>query len=143
LPRELLEIVNRILDEEVRHVVFFANWLAHGRRQPGRGARSSLADSALRGYGRALGRALGASRTAGALPTIRYFPRGVQSILANLTIGTVALTCLTEYEHRMSSVDPELLRPRALAVVARIALVGLYLFDRQLRSITPDSDVRR
>jgi hypothetical protein len=127
LPDEFLSIFDRFLDEEIQHVVFFVNWLAHHQAASGRDAWPFRAATAAWGYGRAIGRLTGSRQGTSAAG---YVPAGTEEILAGLTAARFITACVRENRRRMARIDPELLRPRLLPSLAAAALPLLRVLDR-------------
>jgi rubrerythrin len=127
LPEEFLAVFDRFLDEEIQHVVFFVNWLAHRQVARGRDAWPFRAATAAWGYGRAVGRLAGARQGTG---TMGYLPAGAEEVVAELTAAKFVAACVREYRLRLAQVDPELLRPRLLPSLAATALPVLRFLDR-------------
>jgi hypothetical protein len=121
-PETLLQVMEPIVDEEARHIVFFANWEAYCRISRRRGARIDRFARALRYYARAAHRRLGAARSArGSGFTLS----GTTAVAGPLAARTVLETCLRENARRLAAFDSRLLRPRLLPALARVALRGL------------------
>jgi hypothetical protein len=124
-PKPLLDVVEPILDEEARHIVFFVNWEAYHQCHGGRGHTMQRAARALRYYSRAVRRRFGAVRSsAGAGFTMS----GSSSVTAYLTPKTFLGVCLSENARRLAGFDSGLLRPRFVPTLAGLALRGLRLF---------------
>jgi hypothetical protein len=137
LPDEFLSIFDRFLDEEIQHVVFFVNWLAHHQAARGRDGWPFRAATAAWGYGRAIGRLTGSRQGTGA---VGYVPAGAEEILAGLTAARFISACVRENRRRMAQVDLELLRPRLLPSLAAAALPFLRILDRSSqvdRNVSP------
>jgi hypothetical protein len=126
-PPSLLQAVEPIVDEEARHIVFFANWEAHRQRRRRR-VRVLRFARALRYYGRAARRRLGAFRNASGSG---FTASGGSHIgLAALTPSHFLETCLAENARRLAQLPPELLRPRLMPALARTFLHTLRLNPR-------------
>jgi len=124
-PPSLLQVVEPIVDEEARHIVFFANWEAHRQRRRVRALRFARA---LRYYGRAARRRLGAFQNASGSG---FTASGGSHIgLAALTPAHFLETCLAENARRLARLPPELLRPRLMPALARTFLHTLRLNPR-------------
>jgi hypothetical protein len=110
------------MQEEARHIVFFTNWVAY------RGPHLALVPRARflvrRGLGislQALGRVKTALQLRGA-DTGDDFTMQVPESIGEVTLRTLAETCLREHERRLAGYDPRLLRPRLVPRLARQAL---------------------
>jgi hypothetical protein len=123
-PQSLLQVVEPIVDEEARHIVFFANWEAHRERRRRRVRVLGFA-RAVRYYGRAARRRLRAFRDASGSG---FTASGGNHIgLAALTPAYFLETCLAENARRLARLPPELLRPRLMPALARTFLRTLRL----------------
>ena len=127
-PRALLEVVEPILAEEARHIVFFVNWEAYNRSHTGRRLLAVRAARAIRYYVRAVRRRLGVFRDAGASG---FTAGGAHTVALNLTPERFLQTCLQENARRLAGFPPELLRPRVVPAIARLTLRGLRLAARR------------
>ena len=127
-PKPLLDVVEPIVDEEARHIVFFVNWEAYHQSQRGRGFKILRATRALRYYSRAMRRRLGAFRSA---EGAGFTASGSNSIAVDLTAETFLSICLRENAQRLASFDPRLLRPRLVPTLVSLALRSLRLFRKR------------
>jgi hypothetical protein len=123
-PNRLLDLMEPVVAEEARHVVFFVNWEAY--HQTARRRRSKLLRHARapRHYLRAARRRLGALRSARGSG---FTARGARSVDMALGARDFLETCLQENAARLGSFDPQLLRPRLMPALARMALGALRL----------------
>jgi hypothetical protein len=117
-PPELVALFDPIVQEEARHVLFFANWIAYRRarqsshRRPHDLARCALA-MALQAWTRL--------QTARGVGSDEFMMKGHESIAVDLSPGAFLRRCLEENERRLSPYDPRLLRPRFVPALATIA----------------------
>ncbi len=116
-PRPLLDVVEPIVDEEARHILFFVNWIAYRRarqpwlRRPFDHGRCALA-MAMQVWTR-IQTARGAQDD--------DFMLGVSDSLAlDASPGQVLALCLSEHDRRLAPYDPRLLRPRLVPAIARL-----------------------
>lgn len=132
-PSSLLSAVEPIVDEEARHIVFFANWEAHEQLRRGRGIKVRRFARALRYYVRAVRRRLGVFRGASGSG---FTASGAAHLeLGTLTASSFLEICLRENARRLAPLPPELLRPRLMPALARTALRALQMKPaRALRS---------
>lgn len=121
-PEALLRVIEPIIDEEARHIVFFANWEAYHQIRRQRNAKLVRAARAIRYYVRAVRRRLGAVRSAGGSG---FTASGATAIVSGISARALLATCLEENARRLSAFDRRLLRPRLVPALARIALRGL------------------
>lgn len=118
-PAPLVAVFEPILQEEVRHTVFFANWVEWQAARLGRGAR--LRHRALCGFA-LLHQAWGRAQMARGLEARPHFTvTGHESIDASVSLGELLDLCLVENERRSSLYDTRLLRPRIVPTLARAA----------------------
>ena len=127
-PKLLLDVVEPIVDEEARHIVFFVNWEAYHQSQRGRGLKILRATRALRHYSRAIRLRLGAFHSA---EGAGFTASGSNSIAVNLTAETFLSICLRENAQRLAGFDRKLLRPWLVPTMASLALRSLRLFRRR------------
>ncbi len=130
-PEPLLKVLEPIVQEEARHILFFVNWVAYCRarepwyRRPLHAARCALA-MAIQVWTRlkaGLAVALGGS---GQQDQEDDFMTGVQEALdLSTSPRQVVQTCLRENDSRLRSYDGRLLRPRFVPALARMLAVVL------------------
>ncbi len=119
-PPELVEVFEPVIQEEARHILFFANWLAYENAnrsfvtQPWFAARRAGAIS-LRAYARVK---LALSARTEDVTTKGHAAMGIQISPR----GFVEL-CLAENERRMARYDDRLARPRIMPALARASLL--------------------
>ena len=113
-PRPLVEIFDGVMQEEARHILFFTNWTAYHRlqlpvlRRPWFLVRRTLGLSL---------QALGRVRTALQLRDAEAgddFTMQVPEAIGEVTLRSLAKTCLGENERRLAGYDERLLRPRTV-----------------------------
>jgi hypothetical protein len=121
-PAPLVALFDGVMQEEARHVLFFANWLAYRRlRLPVHLKPWFLL---RRGFGvslQALGRVKTALRLRGA-DEGDDFTMQVPESIGDITAAKLARICLGENERRLAAYDPQLLRPRLVPRLVRLAL---------------------
>lgn len=116
-PRPLLDVMEPVVQEEARHILFFVNWIAYRQahqslleRQADRG-RCALA-MGLQVWTRI--------QTARGAAAEEDFMLGVgESLDLDTSPREVLETCLRENERRLGDFDPRLLRPRFVPSIAR------------------------
>jgi len=121
-PGPLVQRFDGVMQEEARHILFFTNWVAYRRLHLPfhRKARFLV----RRGLGISL-QALGRVRTALQLRGADEgddFTMQVPESIGDVTLRTLAETCLSENERRLAGYDPRLLRPRLVPRLVRQAL---------------------
>jgi hypothetical protein len=118
-------VFDGVMQEEARHILFFSNWAAF------RTGRLPLVQKPWfvlkRGLGVAL-QALGRVRTALDMRDAGAgddFTMQVPDALAggdDVTLTTLARTCMAENARRLAPYDPELLRPRMVPTLVGVTL---------------------
>jgi len=127
LPTELIEVFEPVIQEEARHNLFFANWLAYERARSPLWKRPALSACHLCALASEIVLRVRVSSKIGR----NNFTRKTNQTMG-FDIGTHQLLalCLTENDRRFSRYDNRLLRPQLLA-----RPVGLIerVFSRRLR----------
>ncbi len=119
-PPSLVEIFERVIAEEGRHIIFFSNWAAHG------GANASMVAKPWFSIRRAAALSVQAfNRARTALQVARggeEFGKSDDLVIQakdqlcgdDITLRKFVETCLSENERRMAGFDPRLPRPTLL-----------------------------
>jgi hypothetical protein len=129
-PEEIFTLFDPIIDEEVRHIVFFVNWVNYLQINQGRGAKLLRAGHDIWHYGRALRHLVGVLGSPN--PNNEGFTAIGASVFAeDLTPEKFLSTCLEENTRRMSVFDDRLLRPQFISAIASFALSLLKLLPRR------------
>lgn len=126
LPHALLDVLEPIVQEEVRHILFLVNWVAYKRRQlpallqPWHRLRclASFAGAAYdraRSAGNVAGNVNGASKDG-------FTASGASAIAGDFSVRDFVARCLEENMRRFAPYAPELLRPRVVPAMARAFL---------------------
>ena len=126
LPHALLDVLEPIVQEEVRHILFLVNWVAYKRRQlpallqPWHRLRclASFAGAAYdraRSAGNVAGNVNGASKDG-------FTASGASAIAGDFSVRDFVARCLEENVRRFAPYAPELLRPRVVPTMARTFL---------------------
>jgi hypothetical protein len=130
LPREMLQIFETLMYEETRHIVFFINWMAYTEARRGWLARTALPLTSLHYYLRAVNRMMGLARRGKQLNDGKNFAATqVGMFLDGFNFRSFLEDCYAENGRRMSSFDPELLRPSFLPQLTEVALKALRLWS--------------
>jgi hypothetical protein len=121
-PAPLVARFDGVMQEEARHILFFTNWVAYRRIHLPfhRKARFLV----RRGLGISL-QALGRVKTALQLRDADEgddFTMQVPDTIGEVTLRTLADTCLRENDRRLSGYDARLLRPRLVPRLVRQAI---------------------
>jgi hypothetical protein len=127
-PPELVETFEPVIQEECRHILLFANWLAWHRANLGwwRRIRFELRVAAAWVYIARLRVGLAHSVGTNTKTSQRqnnFTVNGAQAV-ASVEIGFLDLirVCLQENDRRLSGYDPRLCRPTRVPALARFAL---------------------
>ena len=125
-PKGLLDIFEHILFEEARHIVFFINWWRYEEELAGRTNPIARALAALQYHIRAGAHQAQGAQGAAVVPApIDLTGGGSQAILEGVTPQMFIAEALAEERAHMARLDPRLLRPRLVPVLATAALLGL------------------
>jgi hypothetical protein len=124
-PPELVDTFEPVIQEEARHILLFANWLAWQRRRLPwwRRARFELRVAAVwmfLGWER-IGLARGMANDGGVAEDNNFTLTGSRSV-SDVDIGVVSLlaVCLAENDRRFAGYDSRLLRPTTTPAIARL-----------------------
>lgn len=124
LPQEMFAILEILMGEEVRHVLFFVNWMAWHQARHGRGAAPLRSLTSAWYYARAIAALAGV-----ALRNARHQGNGREfsatqaaELMQGFTVVRLLEACLEENRRRLDAYDRGLMRPRLLPALARIAL---------------------
>ena len=122
-PPALLEVVEPIVEEEARHILFFVNWIAYRRaRQPWLQRPFDHGRCALAMALQVMGRI----QTARGAGQDDDFMLGVSDSLAfDASPRQMLALCLREHDRRLAPYDPRLLRPRLVPAIARLLCLVL------------------
>jgi len=122
-PEALVDTFEPVIQEEARHIIFFANWIAWHRRNLGLVARIAfelrvLAVWAFLGWER-IGIARGIDE-AGDVQDANFALTGSSSVAEPVSLGTLLDLCLSENDRRMAGYDQRLLRPVTMPFLVRL-----------------------
>lgn len=130
-PEALFDIFNPILDEEARHIMFFVNWVTYEQINQGRKANWLRGGHAFWHYLRAFQDKLKAFDGSMEDQQEGFTATGASNFMDNLTPDLFLSSCLQENARRMSVFDKNLLQPRLIPKLAKIALRTLRLTSRR------------
>lgn len=131
LPEAMFAILDLLMHEETRHIVFFINYMAWRDRRRGHVALTRTLKSAWF-YGRAAGRLLGMVRRGRESNDGRDFAVTQTGVfLDGFGVRQFVEDCCRENARRMSLFDPRLMQPRLLPAIAALAVRGLRLWDKR------------
>ena len=139
LPESMFTIFDQLMQEETRHIVFFINWMAYRQVQRGWVAQQLRAATSLRFYGRAVRRLVGTIRRGAESNGQDFSATQANLFLDGFSAATFLENCLQENTRRMSGFDAQLLQPRLLPALARVALFGMKLWPQNRRNPTPST----
>jgi hypothetical protein len=137
-PPALVDTFEPVIQEEARHILLFANWLAWHRKRLGILRRIRFELRVIRvwiflaweriGLARDMDAAGGAS--AGQAEPDNNFTLTGSKAVSNVDISPLALMaiCLSENDRRFGGYDPRLLRPTTTPALARLAVRAGRLF---------------
>ena len=119
-PPELVEVFEPVIQEEARHILFFANWLAYENAN-----RSfiNLPWFAARRAGAIWLRAYGRVKLAMSARTEDVTTKGHAAMGIQISPRGFVELCLAENERRMARYDARLARPRIMPALARAGLL--------------------
>jgi hypothetical protein len=124
-PAELVDTFEPVIQEEARHILLFANWLAwHRRRQPI--WRRAWFEARVAAVWLFLGwERVGIARgmdAGGSTPADNNFTLTGSKAVSDIDISVLSLmaVCLEENDRRFAGYDPRLLRPTTTPAIARL-----------------------
>jgi hypothetical protein len=121
-PAPLVARFDGVMQEEARHILFFTNWVAYRRLHlPFHRKAQFLVRRGLGVAVQAIGRARTALQLRGA-DSGDDFTMQVPESIGEVTLRTLAETCLAENERRLAIYDTRLLRPHLVPRLVRQAL---------------------
>jgi hypothetical protein len=131
-PPSLVDTFEPVMQEEGRHILFFANWVAWHRRRLPWWRRLLFAIKTLAvwafliweriGIARGVGGAQAETGATGTPQDNNFTLTGGKSLAAfDLSPAALIEICLAENERRLSGYDPRLLRPNVVPPLMRIA----------------------
>jgi hypothetical protein len=124
-PPELVETFEPVIQEECRHILLFANWLAWHRRtmpwwrRPWFELRVAAVWAFLGGERVQLARGV----SGGGAPDNNFTVTGSKSVSeVDVGVREMMSLCLAENDRRFAGYDPRLLRPTTMPRLVRLAL---------------------
>ncbi|MEN8504957.1 ferritin-like domain-containing protein [Paraburkholderia sp. DD10] len=124
-PESLVETFEPVIQEEARHILFFANWVAWHRRtmplwrRPWHALRVLAIWTVLIWERVAIAKGIDAN---GVVHDSNFLPANSSVIGEALNAREMIELCLAENERRMSGYDARLLRPKLVPALARLVL---------------------
>ena len=124
LPHPLLDVLEPIVQEEVRHILFLVNWVAYKRGQQPALLRPLHRLRCMASFvGAAWDRARSAGNVAGNVGNGAskdgFTASGASAIAGDFSVRAFVARCLDENTRRFAAYAPELLRPRIVPAMAR------------------------
>jgi hypothetical protein len=123
-PAELVDTFEPVIQEEARHILFFANWVAWYRRQLPWWRRVAFEFKVARVWlfliWERIGIAKGLDSNA-EMQDANFTLTGHQQIGLDLNLSQLLDLCLAEDQRRMAGYDKRLLRPTFVPGLARLA----------------------
>ncbi|WP_243048674.1 ferritin-like domain-containing protein [Dyella sp. RRB7] len=122
-PEELVETFEPVMQEEARHILFFANWVAWYRRQLPWWRRPGFELKVMRVWLFLIWERIGIAKgldSQGEMQDANFTLTGHQQIGLDLKLGELLDLCLTQDRYRMDGYDARLLRPTLVPRMARL-----------------------
>jgi hypothetical protein len=130
-PEAMFSIFEPILDEEARHIVFFANWMAYTQIQEGQGVGIVRGTKSLWFYARAVKRLLSSFTQGNSQSGPGFTVGGASAFPFEITAESFLATCLNENARRMGKFDQRLLRPTLIPALAAVAFNTVKLLPKK------------
>ncbi len=122
-PPSLVEIFEPVMQEEARHILFFANWAAYRRQRTPVWARPAHAfESGLAASLQLIARVRMALSMGGPGEVDDNFMMDAKESFGEISAREFVSLCLSENERRLAPYDARLLRPRLAPSAARLIL---------------------
>lgn len=122
-PEELVETFEPVMQEEARHILFFANWIAWHRRQLSWWRRIAFELKVARVWAFLIWERIGIARgldNGGEMQDANFTLTGHQQIGIDLNLSELLELCLAEDWRRLDGYDSRLLRPTFMPKIARL-----------------------
>lgn len=119
-PPELVEVFEPVIQEEARHILFFANWVAYMQANRALPAKPAFLARRLKALAQKAWNRLQFARESDNRSTMTM--EGHKSMGISLSPRAFFALCLAENDRRMSRYDARLLRPRFMPTLIRMAL---------------------
>ena len=131
-PSALVDTFEPVIQEEARHIMFFANWVAWHRRTMRVLRRPYFELKVLAVWAFLIWERIGIARNVGSgVQDNNFTVTGANSVGADISVSELMTICLAENNRRMTAYDPRLLRPSTVPALARFALRFMRLGRRQ------------
>jgi hypothetical protein len=136
-PADLVDTFEPVIQEECRHILFFANWLAWRRANLGWLGRIGFELRVAAAWVYIAGLRIGLARSVGTNTKVsqqdsNFTVTGAKAVTP-VEIGFLDLlrVCLQENDRRLAGYDPRLCRPTRIPALARLVLSVGGLFRRR------------
>jgi hypothetical protein len=121
-PAVLVDTFEPVIQEEARHIMFFANWAAWHRRTMPFWRRPFFEIKVLAVWLVLIWERFGIARDMGnGTQDHNFTMTGAKSVGSDVNVGELIDSCLAENQRRMSFYDRRLLRPTLVPALARFA----------------------
>ncbi|MBI3299656.1 MAG: ferritin-like domain-containing protein [Elusimicrobia bacterium] len=121
-PNALVDLFEPVMQEEARHILFFANWTAYNHVRKPRWLRPAhVFENGLAASVQAVNR-LKMALDVGGGEVDENFMMNAHESFGDISPREFIEKCLSESDRRMSRYDPRLLRPRLVPNTARFVL---------------------
>jgi hypothetical protein len=130
-PEALVDTFEPVIQEETRHILFFANWVAWQRRNLRWWRRIAFEARVIAVWAFLIWERIGIARgidADGTAQDANFAMTGGNAVGADFTPRTLVELCLTENDRRMAGYDRRLLRP---TTVPRLAALARRFLKRQ------------
>jgi hypothetical protein len=133
-PPALVDTFEPVIQEEARHILLFANWLAWHRRRLGLVQRIRFESRVARAWIFLAWERIGLARDMETPAPDNNFTLTGGQALSDADLSPLALMaiCLAENDRRFAGYDPRLLRPTTTPTLARLAVRVGRLFRRSV-----------
>lgn len=147
LPHALLDVLEPIVQEEVRHILFLVNWVAYKRQQQPALLRPlhrlrSVASFAGAAFDRARSAGNVAGNVGNGASKDGFTASGAAAVTGDFSVRDFVARCLDENTRRFAPYAPELLRPRIVPAAARAFLAVTSLRRTAAPTAKVGGDVR-
>jgi hypothetical protein len=135
-PAELVETFEPVVQEEARHILFFANWLAWHKRTMPLWRRPWFFFRTLAVWALLIGERLNiakdvSSGETGSEQDANFTLTGADQVGKDIDTAELLDICLSENDRRMAGYDPRLLRPTTVPRLVRFARLFMRRRKRQ------------
>jgi hypothetical protein len=126
-PTALVDTFEPVIQEEARHILLFANWLAWHRKRLGVWRRVRFEFRVIRAWiflaWERIGLARGMDNSDKAAPDYNFTLTGSKSVShVNMSPLGLMAVCLSENDRRFAGYDPRLVRPTTTPALARLVV---------------------